>query len=185
MKKITKELFLAATIETICKVYVGKRECCRCGCGGSYTDTSYSLNEDKDVDDDYVQLKLDKAKKLVEGGAEVLYGDTFVDVKVGTTRTYTFYFEDTEKKLDLVEKTKVTVVIPSAQLLIIRKALNLYQAQFKIMNSDPSQDEASEQFDMFTLAAMMDYKISIELTESEKESFSGNHGVDFPQYIYD
>lgn len=92
---ITKEQFLSAKLSDISSVYSGKSNCCRCGCKGDYTDTSYGKNSSQDsTNDNLVEKRLKRAKKLIENGGEVLYGDTFVDVTTGNDRTLTFYFDD-------------------------------------------------------------------------------------------
>jgi hypothetical protein len=92
---ITKEQFLSASLSDISTVYSGKSNCCRCGCQGDYTDTSYGKNSrEGSIKDNLVEKRLKRAKKLIEEGAEVMYGDTFVDVTTGEDRTLTFYFDD-------------------------------------------------------------------------------------------
>lgn len=94
---ITKEAFLNASLSQISQVYHGKRNCCRCGCGGDYTRTSYSKHAERlpeDVDDNLVEKRLNRAKKLVQEGADFDAGDTYFDVETGNDRTLTFYFDD-------------------------------------------------------------------------------------------
>lgn len=96
--RITKEAFLNASLSQISQVYHGKRNCCRCGCGGSYTRTTYNKHSDRIpedwVDDNLVQKRLERAKKLVQEGADFDAGDTYFDVETGNDRTLTFYFDD-------------------------------------------------------------------------------------------
>jgi hypothetical protein len=92
---MNKEQFLDASLTQISQVYSGKRYCCRCGCGGTYTTTSYMVNPfADDTNDKLVERRLRKAKKLVLDGAEVDYGTTYVDVQTGENRTLTFYFDE-------------------------------------------------------------------------------------------
>ena len=93
---MNKEKFLAAKLENISQVYYGKRNCCRCGCGGEYTATSYMLEtRSGDVNDSLVEKRLKRAKKLIEAGnVDVDFGDTYVDIETGNNRTLTFYFDD-------------------------------------------------------------------------------------------
>lgn len=91
---MNKEQFLRLEITGISKVYLGKRNCCRCGCGGEYTSTSYMKNPRSKVDDKLVAQRLKRAKKLVDEGADVDYGDTYIDVQTGHDRTLTFYIDE-------------------------------------------------------------------------------------------
>lgn len=93
-KNITKEEFLNSTIDKISQVYKGKRNCCRCGCGGDYTSTSFMKNPRSVVDDIRVEEYLQKAKRLVNKGNSVDFYDTCVDVKVGQHSSLTFYFDE-------------------------------------------------------------------------------------------
>lgn len=78
----------------ISQVYLGKRNCCRCGCGGDYTATSYMINPRSEENDKLVAQRLRRAQKLVREGADVDYGDNYVDVETGNDRTLTFYFDE-------------------------------------------------------------------------------------------
>lgn len=91
---INQEQFLTATLSNVSQVYYGKRNCCRCGCGGDYTATSYMKNPRSEVNDGLVEKRLRRAKRLVEQGADVMYGDTYVDVEAGYNRSLTFYFDE-------------------------------------------------------------------------------------------
>jgi hypothetical protein len=92
---MTKELFLQATVQQVSQVYKGKRACCRCGCGGDYTATSYMDGpRTEDINDELVARRLKQAHKLVLEGASVDYGDTYVDVETGYDRSLTFYFDE-------------------------------------------------------------------------------------------
>ena len=92
---MNKSSFLEASLTQISQVYYGKRNHCRCGCGGTYTATTYMVNPRTDnVNDESVAKRLRRAKKLVMSGADVDYGDTYVDVQTGENRTLTFYFDE-------------------------------------------------------------------------------------------
>ena len=94
---MTIEQFLQSEISNISQVYFGKDHCCRCGCGGNYTATSYMKDPRSDVNDSLVQKRLKRAKKLVLEGAEVEYGYNFVNIPTGENRALTFYFDDLKK----------------------------------------------------------------------------------------
>jgi hypothetical protein len=98
---MTKQQFLSATLNQVSQVYFGKRDCCRCGCGGDYTATSFMVNPPSfmvnprsGVNDSLVEKRLKRAQHLVESGADVNYGETYVDVETGKNRTLTFYFDE-------------------------------------------------------------------------------------------
>jgi hypothetical protein len=92
---MNKEKFLSAKLENISQVYYGKRNCCRCGCGGEYTASSYMLEARSNVNDSIVEKRLKRAKKLIEAGnVDVDFGDTYIDIETGNNRTLTFYFDD-------------------------------------------------------------------------------------------
>ncbi len=105
---ITKEQFLTADLKDISQVYIGKRDCCRCGCGGEYTCTTFMVEPRSDVNDILVGKRLKRAKQLVLNAktfgyknvkteADVVFGSTYVDVKTGKDRTLTFYFDELKK----------------------------------------------------------------------------------------
>lgn len=93
-KNITKAQFLNSELQNISQVYHGRRNCCRCGCGGEYVATSYMISPRFDINDSLVQKRLNRAKKLVRAGFEVEYGSNYVDVPTGAGRTLTFYFDE-------------------------------------------------------------------------------------------
>lgn len=94
---MTIEQFLQSEISNISQVYFGKDRYCRCGCGGTYTATSYMKDPRSEVNDSLVQKRLKRAKKLVLEGAEVGYGNTYVNVVTGRNRALTFYFDNLKK----------------------------------------------------------------------------------------
>jgi len=91
---VTKEEFLSATINQISQVYLGARECCRCGCGGTYISTSYMIKPRNVINDKLAQMRLRKAQRLVNSRADVDFGSHYVDVQTGENRTLTFYFDE-------------------------------------------------------------------------------------------
>jgi hypothetical protein len=86
--------FLNVTLDQISQVYSGKRDCCRCGCGGEYTATSFMESPRSDINDQLVSKRLNRAKRLIREGAEFLSGSNYFDVKTGNNRTLTFYFDE-------------------------------------------------------------------------------------------
>lgn len=91
---MNKETFLELSIESISQVYMGKRRHCRCGCGGEYTATSYMKEPRSTVNDALVSKRLKRAKALVLSGADVDYGQTYIDVQTGENRALTFYTDE-------------------------------------------------------------------------------------------
>jgi hypothetical protein len=89
--------FLNFTIENVSQVYVGKDRCCRCGCGGNYTATSYMVKPRSDVNDSLVEKRLKRAKRLIESGVEYQIGDNHINIKLGNNRALTFYFDEVAK----------------------------------------------------------------------------------------
>lgn len=91
----SKEDFMKVTIDKISSVYNGKDDCCRCGCKGNYTHTTYGKqNTYTKPNDSLVKKQLNRAKKLIEQGAPTEGGGTYFSVTTGNDRCYTFYFDD-------------------------------------------------------------------------------------------
>ena len=98
---MTNQEFLTKELKDISQVYLGKRNHCRCGCGGTYTSTSYADEPRRsDVDDKLVERRLKRAKKLVEEGGDVdsFDGANYFDVETGNNRCLTFYFDDLKEQ---------------------------------------------------------------------------------------
>ena len=91
---MTKEQFLQVEISNISQVYLGKDHCCRCGCGGKYTATSFMKNPRSEVNNKLVETRLKRAKKLVLEGVEVEYSDIYVNISTGRNKALTFYFDE-------------------------------------------------------------------------------------------
>jgi hypothetical protein len=89
--------FLNFTIENVSQVYVGKDRCCRCGCGGDYTATSYMVKPRSEVNDSLVEKRLKRAKRLIESGVEYQIGDNHINIELGNNRALTFYFDEVAK----------------------------------------------------------------------------------------
>lgn len=98
-KDISKEEFLNYKLENISQVYYGKRDCCRCGCGGEYISTSFAMDDRSDMNDKLALKRLKRAQKLIEQGADFNSGDNYFDVKTGNDLTLTFYNEVVKNKL--------------------------------------------------------------------------------------
>lgn len=86
--------FLNATLNQVSQVYVGKDNCCRCGCGGTYVSTTFMKDARSEVNDSLAQRRLTKAQNLVRSGAEVDFGGTYVNVVSGNNRAICVYFDD-------------------------------------------------------------------------------------------
>ena len=93
---MTKEDFLKIDISKISQVYHGKRDCCRCGCGGEYIATSYMYQpRSAKVNDKLVQEHLDWAKHMLTiENANFDAGETWFDVEIGRDKSLTFYFDE-------------------------------------------------------------------------------------------
>ena len=94
---MTTQEFLTCTIKDISQVYVGKDNCCRCGCGGEYTATSYMENPRSDVNDSLVAKRLKRAQRLVSEGAEYQMDHTYINIVTGNNRALTLYFDEVKK----------------------------------------------------------------------------------------
>ena len=94
---MTTQEFLTCTIKDISQVYVGKDNCCRCGCGGEYTATSYMENPRSDVNDSLVAKRLKRAQRLVSKGAEYQLDETYINIVTGNNRALTLYFDEVKK----------------------------------------------------------------------------------------
>ena len=91
---MTKEQFLQVEISNISQVYLGKDRYCRCGCGGTYTATTFMKNPRSEVNNKLVETRLKRAKKLVLEGAAVEYSNIYVNITTGNNRALTFYFDE-------------------------------------------------------------------------------------------
>lgn len=92
---ITKEEFLNVSLKNISQVYHGKRDCCRCGCGGEYFATTFMIEPRSEVNNEHVAKLLKRAKnKVIKGDMDVDFNDTYVDVQVGKDKTITIYFDE-------------------------------------------------------------------------------------------
>jgi len=91
---MNKETFMNLTIANISQVYVGKDRHCRCGCGGDYVATSYMVNPRSEVNDTLAEKRLERAKRLIESGAKVEFGSTYVNISTGNNRALTFYLDE-------------------------------------------------------------------------------------------
>lgn len=94
---MNREKFLALTPSGVSNIYSGKRDCCRCACRGNYIASSNMENPRSEVNDSLVARRLKRAQALVRQGADVDYGDTYVDVQTGRDRTLTFYVDELKK----------------------------------------------------------------------------------------
>lgn len=93
-KEITIEQFLQMEIHNISQVYMGRDRCCRCGCGGTYTATSFMQDPRSDVDDRLVNTRLTRAKRIIQGGGEYDLTETYINIPTGRDRCLTFYFDE-------------------------------------------------------------------------------------------
>jgi hypothetical protein len=88
------------------------------------------------------------------------------------------------KTITITLQTEDTsILIPKSQTEIIKEALKYYRSQYEKFNSVPTESESYKVFDLRTLEALMNYDISIDISENNKNKFSFNHGIDFPEYI--
>ena len=91
---MNRELFLESTLSQVSQVYLGKNHYCRCGCGGSYTATTFMDEPRSDINDKLVEKRLKKAKALILKGVDVEYGKEYVNIETRNNRALTFYFDE-------------------------------------------------------------------------------------------
>ena len=73
-------------------------------------------------------------------------------------------------------------VLAMDQTKLIQDALKHYLTMFEKFNAEPTQDEAYKMFDLQQLSAMLNYKVKVELTQSEEYAFAFTEGIDLPMY---
>ncbi len=80
---------------------------------------------------------------------------------------------------------KTVQTIPKMQKDIIFLGLNTLETALKEQAKHSSTDDAIHHtiFDIMTLKALLKYEVAVTLTEAELNTFTGNNGVDFPEYI--
>ncbi len=92
------------------------------------------------------------------------------------TQSVEEYFDDF---LEFIRPKKEVTIIPHSQKEILKKAIDLLQdAVVKIGSTDEYL-----MFDLVTLKALLNYEVGVALTEQEKERFTYQNGIDFPEYI--
>lgn len=92
------------------------------------------------------------------------------------TQSLDEYFEDF---LEFIRPKKEVTIIPREQKDILAKAIGLLEDAVKKVGLN---DEYL-MFDLTTLKALLNYEISVSLTDKEKQSFTSKNGIDFPEYI--
>lgn len=92
------------------------------------------------------------------------------------TQSVEEYFDDF---LEFIRPKKEVTIIPQGQKEILKKAIDLLQdAVLKIGSTNEYL-----MFDLVTLKALLNYEVSVSLTDQEKERFTYQNGIDFPEYI--
>jgi hypothetical protein len=114
-----------------------------------------------------------------------LFPDDSIDVKTFIGKPLSTAIELIDVLDDIIWKSIETkpILIPQGQRELIQKALRFYIETSKKLNALPIESESHELFDMNQLCKMMNYPISIEIDQYEKETFASKHGVDFPIYV--
>lgn len=73
--------------------------------------------------------------------------------------------------------------IPNGQRKLIQKALKFYvETAEKFSDRENDYQGQHTIFDMNQLEVMMNYPISIEISQYDKDTFASRHGYDFPIY---
>jgi hypothetical protein len=73
-------------------------------------------------------------------------------------------------------------LIPLLQRKLIQKALKFYVKCSDEINSDPTDEEQHDIYDMEQLDAMMNYDMSVSMSKDELYNFEDNHNINFPNY---
>jgi hypothetical protein len=107
-----------------------------------------------------------------------------IDVKIFVGKPLPTAIELIDVLDDMIWKSIETkpTIIPIGQRELIQKALRFYIETSKKINALPLESQSYDLFDMNQLCEMMNYPISIEIDQYEKETFARKHGVDFPTY---
>lgn len=92
------------------------------------------------------------------------------------TQSLEEYFDDF---LEFIRPKKEVTIIPYGQKLILKKAIELLE---NAVSKVGTTNEYLE-FDLLTLKTLLNYEVGVALTDQEKESFTSNNGIDFPEYI--
>jgi hypothetical protein len=92
--KITIDQFYDFKLSQISQTYLGADACCRCGCRGEYTATSYHNSPRSEVNDSLVETRLERAKRLIRKGNKYEIGSNNINVSTGNNRALTLYFDE-------------------------------------------------------------------------------------------
>lgn len=71
--------------------------------------------------------------------------------------------------------------IPQGQKEILKKALSHYLHSVKAIK-DENQEKFHLEHDIFVLERLMNYELTVNLTDKEMDNFTSDNGVDFPIY---
>ena len=77
-----------------------------------------------------------------------------------------------------------TIVIPKAQINLVRNAISFYIQSLDTLRPVLTEDEEYTCFDLRQLDGMLQYEVSVKLTNDESKYFTSLHGVDLPEYVY-
>ena len=77
------------------------------------------------------------------------------------------------------------IMIPKAQMAIVKKALALYQNSLKNLQERKTLEQEFEEYDCYSLMAFCDLPVSILISQIDRENFTAATGVDFPEYVSD
>ena len=92
--KITIDQFYDFKLSQVSQTYLGDDSCCRCGCRGEYTATSYHISPRSEVNDNLVSKRLERAKRLIKNGSKYEIGGNNINVVTGNNRALTLYFDE-------------------------------------------------------------------------------------------
>lgn len=81
------------------------------------------------------------------------------------------------------EPEDFVIDIPSEQVTIIRQALSFYKKSIEEVCPSDSQELGHKLFDIHTLESLLHYKVSVRMSQTNRDRFTSVHGVDLPMYV--
>lgn len=90
------------------------------------------------------------------------------------------YIKRIEALMDI--KNATTIRIPYSQKELIRKCIKQHLSDLSRLVKCPTESQAHEIYDLYQLAALMNYDVKVTLAEDQVRTFTADNGIDLPQY---